>query len=74
MKSNLKKLRESQNLSATKLALKIGISRHLIYRIEGGDIKEVSLPSIKKICTFFNVPMKEVINIDVDKKNYSKKN
>ncbi len=53
---NIKKLRESQNLSQSQLADIVGTSRQCVSNWENGYAPP-SLDSLTKICDYFNVSM-----------------
>jgi transcriptional regulator with XRE-family HTH domain len=57
---NLKRLRESQELSYRRLAEKVGISHNNLALYEKRKMK-VSLESAIRICKYFNVPLEYLI-------------
>ncbi|MDQ0362498.1 helix-turn-helix domain-containing protein [Breznakia pachnodae] len=55
IKENLKNLRESRNLSKTKLAKEIGIDESIIRNIESGKSKNPTIETIANLCSYFSI-------------------
>ncbi|MCX6645719.1 MAG: helix-turn-helix transcriptional regulator [bacterium] len=49
-------MRKVEELSQAKLALELGVSRTYLSQVENGH-KEPSLPLLKKIASFFQIPI-----------------
>jgi transcriptional regulator with XRE-family HTH domain len=50
----IKKVREENNLSQSKLADELGITQSELSKIENGRLKKIDLYFIIKICDYFN--------------------
>lgn len=52
----IKKLRKQHNLTQEQLGGILGVKKSAIQKYESGDIKNLKLETIRKICITFNVP------------------
>ena len=55
MATVIKKLREAQNLTQLELAKKAGVTQGYVALLEGGDRKNPSLPTLRKIAKALGV-------------------
>ena len=63
MKNNLKKLRESKELSQEKLGDNLGVSRQTINSIENGKF-DPSLTLAIKLTKFFDEPIDSIFELE----------
>ncbi len=63
----LKGLREINYISQAKLSEITNVSREQISKIENGQVN-VTLKTIDRFCKAFNLPIKELMNFDIDNK------
>ena len=61
----IKRLRDSNYISQIELSELTNINREQISRIENGQVN-VTLNTIYKFCKAFNLPVKELMNFDID--------
>lgn len=73
---NLKKMFEGTGLTYRQLGEKLGIHWITLNRLANSSDSEaynVSLRLIDKICTYFNVPLSEILEFSPDKKPSKKR-
>lgn len=75
----IKKFRLEKDMTQGELGAKLGVAKQTIFKYESGEITNIPLDNIKKLCAIFDVDVTELIDLNwfnvrkVDFKSPSKK-
>lgn len=57
----LKNLRKEKGLTQTEVGKHLGITKSAVQKYESGEVKNIKLETIRKLCLFFNIMPYELI-------------
>lgn len=60
----IKKFRLEKNMTQGELGAKLGVTKQTIFKYESGEITNIPLDNIKKLCAIFDVDVTELIDLN----------